>query len=579
MTLARLMNRAFAPTWAIFVISMIAAASAGWLVDRRSDAVAEERFRLNSTRIVGVIRDAIDSYEPLLRAGSGLISVRPDATPDEWAKFVGNLKLERTLPGVQGFGFAAVLGPAQIANHEKKQRQFDNQYAVWPNGERDTYAVITMLQPAEWRNKRAIGFDMFSETNRRVAMEAARDTGAPRMTKAVTLVQETADQRQHGVLIYLPVYRGGSTPPTEERRRAEITGYSYLAVRMGDMFERVVRAQLADLLSLVSVRVVDGPDSDIQLFQSSQTAAPDVPAGLKNSAQLSNLGRSWRVDTAALSTFRTPAELQEGWRVFALAALLGMLATAIAYVMALSRERDVEARKALEVEIETRKDAQRALELANRDVVISNQELIHRVKNMMSVVTSIATQTARYSPNPEEFSASFRERLAALGRAQDLLKPHPGHMPDFKDLIRQLLTPYRAPGDAALVMEGPSVRITQSMATMLSLVLNELASNAMRFGAWSKQDGKVSIYWKTRPANPDDKDDQECLELQWVESGGPEVTQPTRRGFGSNVLKFSIEQGLRGSYEARYLASGLSCRFSVPLPARPHPSGVPNRTF
>src|SRR5690606_37578419 len=120
---------------------------------------------------------------------------------------------------------------------------------------------------------------------------------------------------------------------------------------------------------------------------------------------------------------------------------------------------------------------------------------IHRVKNTLAVVSAIASQTVRYSSSLEEFGRAFRERLNSLARVQDLLRPNNSSTPDLAGLVREALRPYVSTGSHGLVIDGPTAPVARNDVVLLSLTLNELATNATKYGAWSVPDGKVTVSW------------------------------------------------------------------------------------
>ncbi len=187
------------------------------------------------------------------------------------------------------------------------------------------------------------------------------------------------------------------------------------------------------------------------------------------------------------------------------------------------------------------------------------------VKNTIAVVTSIAAQTARYSTTLDEFNVAFRERMAGLGRVHDLLRPNPSFAPELGGFLHEVLKPYCADRDGKLEAQGPPVDIPRQTAVLLSLLINELATNATKYGAWSVPAGKVTILWHVVPAPPDQPDTLQIVALSWTESNGPEVTAPARSGFGTNVMKFAIERGLGGNIKADYRPSGFTCAIEIPV--------------
>ena len=213
--------------------------------------------------------------------------------------------------------------------------------------------------------------------------------------------------------------------------------------------------------------------------------------------------------------------------------------------LAYASDRYSVAQHKLAAEVTERKRAQDEAQLANR-------ELIHRVKNMLAIVTAIASQTARYSPTVSDFNKSFRERLSALARVHDMLRPDPAHTPDLRGFCQEILAPYCAHRADALSTDGPPVALTRNEAVLLSLVINELATNATKYGAWSVPNGQVSLTWRQIEGA-----DAPEVAIIWQERGGPMVKEPSKSGFGTNVMKFSIERGLRGHISTSFVAAGI----------------------
>jgi len=547
------------PTWLIATLCLVAAGTVSWVADRAERTATAQSFDDATVRIIEEIENVMGGYQNLLRAGAGLFSADGDLQQAQWSAFIGTLDLQRHFPGVQGIGFARVIPSGSLAEHEADMRRRGRiGYTFYPIGKREIYTAIEFLEPPSQRNQRAIGFDMFSEPKRRAAMEQARDTRRPVMTRGVTLMQETSEDPQAGTLMYFPVFRAGPSAawPGSEAPR-ELYGYVYTAFRMTNLFTKEMRVQLPALFDTVAVRIWDGAkvSKAMLLYQSHPELGRMEAARLYLERDLPIAGQNWRVEFAARPGFKTTTRWARPGLVLISGIVMSVLITAIAATLALARSQAVASQRELSAEVEARKAAQ-------SEVQIANQELIHRVKNMMAVVTAIAGQTARYTPNPQEFNRVFRERLSALARVHDLLKTNPSYKPEISSLIGEILSPYTAGRETALVLGGPQVEISQQAAVMLSLVLNELATNAIKYGAWSRDSGRISISWSIET-----KDGVENVVMDWRETGGPKVEVPSRRGFGTNVLKFAIEQGLRGTFDPRFLDTGLECTWQFPRQA------------
>jgi PAS domain S-box-containing protein len=200
---------------------------------------------------------------------------------------------------------------------------------------------------------------------------------------------------------------------------------------------------------------------------------------------------------------------------------------------------------------------------AERQQELLSAELSHRVKNNLAIVQAIATQTLRLTPEPAAFAETFLARIAALARAHNLLTAAVWQGALLSDLARTALQPFAPPGGGAIIrMDGPAVELTADTATTLLLVLHELAINAAKYGALTVPTGLVELGWTLGQPEKGGK----RVRLAWRESGGPEVRQPDRRGFGSRLLRASLGQ-LQGEAQLDYAPQGLSCTLSFIAPS------------
>lgn len=189
-------------------------------------------------------------------------------------------------------------------------------------------------------------------------------------------------------------------------------------------------------------------------------------------------------------------------------------------------------------------------------------ELDHRVKNTLAMVQAIAMQTFRDSADLATAQDVFTQRLRAIAEANALLTGEKGAGAALRPAIERALRPH-CPDAARLSLEGPDVALTPKTALAISLALHELATNAVKYGAWSDDRGVVELYWHTAPAEGDVFD----LMLDWVERDGPAVTPPTRRGFGSKLIERGLASELDGAVRLRFDPGGVHCSIRARLPA------------
>ncbi|MBL6654306.1 MAG: PAS domain-containing protein [Reyranella sp.] len=186
-------------------------------------------------------------------------------------------------------------------------------------------------------------------------------------------------------------------------------------------------------------------------------------------------------------------------------------------------------------------------------------ELNHRVKNTLSIVQALAQQTLRTRPEPADFAEAFTDRLVSLARAHSLLTHDSWDGADLRNIVTTALAAFIDEG-RPIEIGGDPVMIPPSTTITLSLMLHELATNAAKYGALSVPHGRLSVSWTAV-----DAESAVAVDLDWQEHGGPPVSPPARRGFGSRLLAGSAEQ-IGGELEMDYAAAGLRCRlrFSVP---------------
>jgi len=182
-------------------------------------------------------------------------------------------------------------------------------------------------------------------------------------------------------------------------------------------------------------------------------------------------------------------------------------------------------------------------------------ELNHRVKNTLSTVSAIANLSLR--DLPRENIETFHDRLVALSRAHDLLTQRNWEATDLREIVRQSLAPLCAmwPEDR-LAIEGPAVLIPADRVATWSMALHEFCTNALKHGAFKTEAGKVNIEW--------DAPEQGRLRFRWSEHGGPPVTAPRHRGFGSSLIE-SLGRELAGSTNIRFEPGGLICTIDAPV--------------
>lgn len=185
-------------------------------------------------------------------------------------------------------------------------------------------------------------------------------------------------------------------------------------------------------------------------------------------------------------------------------------------------------------------------------------ELNHRVKNTLAILQSIATQTFRSASRAER--EKFEGRLGALAEAHNLLSQEKWQGSELQDVIARVLKPYLLNNPERVRMFGPKVPLSPRLAVVLSMIVHEIATNAAKYGALSNDNGTVTVDWEIL-----EESDGRKLRMIWTETGGPQVTAPVQRGFGSRLIERSARDQLGGEATVDFLPRGVVCTVTAAL--------------
>jgi two-component system CheB/CheR fusion protein len=196
-------------------------------------------------------------------------------------------------------------------------------------------------------------------------------------------------------------------------------------------------------------------------------------------------------------------------------------------------------------------------------------ELNHRVKNMLTVVISLASQTLRGSGTLDKFSSVFLGRVHALTAAYALLSRESWSSVLLGDMITEELRPYVADGPTKVRIEGPPVPLDPRGALAFGMAIHELATNAFKYGAFSVPEGNVTVTWDVEQT-----DTGEDIVLEWVKRNGPPVTAPTARGFGSTLIELALNHDLSAQAKIEFLPEGARARIRAPVRSRSNGTAI-----
>lgn len=242
----------------VLLVSLSTSITVYYLVDRNSQNDTRVRFDYYKQLLITKMQNQMDQYAQALRGAAGLFYGSSEVTRTDWKHYVDTLDIQGYYPGIQGMGYSQMIhGKDKAANIELVRAQGFSQYDVYPSGIRDEYSPILYIEPFDWRNQRAFGFDMYSDKSMKEAMDRARNTGKVSVTDKVILMQETVQDTQVGFIMYIPVYSTpNSSSLTIDERRKMIKGFVYSPFRMKDLMREITNT-VGDYLD---VKVYDGAE-------------------------------------------------------------------------------------------------------------------------------------------------------------------------------------------------------------------------------------------------------------------------------------------------------------------------------
>lgn len=244
---------------------------------------------------------ALGGYGHLLYGGSSLFSLKGEVSREEWHKFYLDMKVQEELPDTLGVGFVPYVTKDRLAALEEQVRTNDYpEFTVTPTNPRSDYTAILYLEPLNEVNKKAIGYDMFSEPQRNAAMTLARDTGKVAMSSPVQLVQDTGDGKVNddplGVLVYYPVYSTSYAPTTIDQRRDQLRGFVYVAVRPQDVLDSYL-ANVPQISEDIDIKVQDVTDGSEGVLGRVNKLSPGASNKQSIVREVVIANRTWQVTT------------------------------------------------------------------------------------------------------------------------------------------------------------------------------------------------------------------------------------------------------------------------------------------
>jgi len=257
------------------------------------------QFDFHSKNIIKQIENRMDTYREILYSGEGFFDASRNITRKEWNIFVKKLQLQKYFPGIQGLGYSIVLKEEELQkNIEDVRKEGFPSYNIHPKGKRERYTSIIYLEPFDSRNQRAFGYDMYSQKERREAMNKSIKTGSPSLSSKVKLVQENGNDVQSGFILYVPHYKNTQLS-TKEQKYENTEGFIYAVFRTKDF----LNAAIGNSLEIMNIKMYDGDikNKDTLLYDSS--TLKDKDDTFVNNINIKLDGHSWTFEISAKKSF------------------------------------------------------------------------------------------------------------------------------------------------------------------------------------------------------------------------------------------------------------------------------------
>lgn len=468
-----------------------------------------------------------------LQAGAALFTTVDNVSPALFRRYVAELRIDTDYRGADGIGWAYVIDRDQIAEFESRiALETASGFSVQTpgNSTRERVVPVTYLLPETERNRRAIGFDMYSEAVRRAAMDEAERTVRPTATRHIILVQEGEGGESPGFLIYMPVFRNGPAG-------RELKGFIYSPFNAQVFLESALERTA---LRGFGVRLFDRDNEKGTLIAE---RAPDYASGtfITTDVRIANRPFVLEVESSKSDTLSSlaMATLLFGISVAALLMLLARLLTQ-----------------------QAREDVRRLGILEQQNSIRNSlvRELNHRVKNTLANVLSIISLTRRRTTDLGEFAEGLEGRIRALSATHDLLTQSEWGTTLLSDVIEAEVAPYVNAKDSAISFDGPAVELAPNDALSLGMAVHELSTNAAKYGALSTDTGHVDVKWYL--------DGEKLAIVVWQERGGPAVPELRESGFGTELIEKIIAHELKHPVELTFASEGVRCVLRVPVRIR-----------
>jgi two-component sensor histidine kinase len=520
---------------AIFLAIAAITALSVFAIESNARAREKAQMREYAQGVAAALDRSGSGFASYLRAGAALFASLPEVSPETFDSFVRVLKLNTEYSGAEGIGWIPVIEardvPAFLARTRIGQPAYPDIYPA-PRSDIGRVAPVQMFAPATAVNRRALGYDMYSDPARASAMAEAELNLRPAASGRIILMQETSGTAP-AFAIYMPVLRSGVAGG------ARLAGFVYTPFRAREFLDAAIDRQGEERFG---VRLYDGEVGTGHLLVAQSIAGP-ARQTVTQEVNIADRKLMLVIESADLQVL-SPLSMVTLTFGLALASLLMLLARLLT-----QQAFEDQARLAF---FEEQHSIRNSL----------TRELNHRVKNTLANVLSILSLTRRRSNSLDEFADSLQGRIRALSATHDLLTVTDWGTTPIRAVIEAELQHFREVLDDAIILEGPELELAPNDALSFGLAIHELATNAAKYGALSVPGGQVTIRWQR---GEEQGAEQGWAEVEWQEVGGPPVSQERRRGFGTDLIEKVVAHELRQPVTLDFAPEGVRCVLRVPV--------------
>lgn len=304
--------------WIIITLGLLSTVLVTVFVFNKNKMEDTLRFQYETEEVLARIQARMQSYEGTLVQLRAFLKNSGDLNRDKIQKYIRDTEIFERFPGLQGIGYTMMLHQNELELHTRLMQKELPNYHVFPRGTRDIYSSIIVLEPEDRRNKKAIGFDMYSEKIRKEAMNEARDQDKAIMTGLVVLVQEDEAEKLPGFNLYLPHYKKDHLLNSIENRRKALLGFVYSPFRSHDLFKAILRDE-----KILDVEIYADKLAPENLYYDHYKSDEQLWPTATNELEIN--GRKLIVKTSALPEFPSASSFINTLLVFVSGTLITLL--------------------------------------------------------------------------------------------------------------------------------------------------------------------------------------------------------------------------------------------------------------